>query len=82
MSRRSLKKITKAKTKPGDIILLGNNKLICGDSTKPETLERLFGDERASMIMSDPIYNIAIDYNKGIGGKAAYGGTVDDKQNR
>jgi DNA modification methylase len=75
-----LKKITKAKTKPGDIILLGNNKLICGDSTKPETLERLFGDERASMIMSDPIYNIAIDYNKGIGGKQSYGGTVDDNK--
>jgi hypothetical protein len=77
---KELKKITKAKTKPGDIILLGNNKLICGDSTKPETLERLFGDEQASMIMSDPIYNIAIDYNKGIGGKQSYGGTVDDNK--
>jgi DNA modification methylase len=77
---KELKKITKAKTKPGDIILLGNNKLICGDSTKLETLERLFGDERASMIMSDPIYNIAIDYNKGIGGKQSYGGTVDDNK--
>lgn len=77
---KELKKITKAKTKPGDIILLGNNKLICGDSTKPKTLDRLFGDERASMIMSDPIYNIAIDYNKGIGGKQAYGGTVDDNK--
>lgn len=77
---KELKEIKKAKTKPGDIILLGNNKLICGDSTKPETLERLFGDERASMIMSDPIYNIAIDYNKGIGGKQAYGGTVDDNK--
>jgi DNA modification methylase len=77
---KELKKITKAKTKPGDIILLGNNKLICGDSTKPETLERLFDNERASMIMSDPIYNIAIDYNKGIGGKQSYGGTVDDSK--
>jgi DNA modification methylase len=77
---KELKKIKKAKTKLGDIIELGNNKLICGDSTKPETLERLFGDERASMIMSDPIYNIAIDYNKGIGGKQAYGGTVDDNK--
>lgn len=41
---------------------------------------RLFGDERADMIMSDPIYNISIDYNKGIGGKQAYGGTVDDSK--
>jgi DNA modification methylase len=77
---KELKQIKKAKTKLGDIIELGNNKLICGDSTKPETLERLFGDERASMIMSDPIYNIAIDYNKGIGGKQSYGGMVNDNK--
>jgi hypothetical protein len=32
------------------------------------------------MIMSDPIYNISIDYNKGIGGKQAYGGTVNDSK--
>lgn len=75
-----LKKIKTAKTQPGDIIELGKHRLICGDSTKPETLERLFGDERADMIMSDPIYNISIDYNKGIGGKQAYGGTVDDSK--
>jgi len=77
---KELKQIKKARTKLGDIIELGNNRLICGDSTKPETLARLFGNERASMIMSDPIYNIAIDYNKGIGGKQAYGGTVDDNK--
>ena len=77
---KELKEIKKAKTKHGDIIHLGNNRLICGDSTKPETLERLFGDERASMIMSDPIYNISIDYNKGIGGKQAYGGMVNDSK--
>lgn len=77
---KEIKEIKKAKTKLGDIIYLGNNRLICGDSTKAETLERLFGDERASMIMSDPIYNISIDYNKGIGGKQAYGGMVNDSK--
>lgn len=75
-----VKKIKNPKTKVGDIILLGKHKLICGDSTKPGTLKKLFGDERASMIMSDPIYNIAIDYNSGIGGKQSYGGTVDDSK--
>jgi DNA modification methylase len=77
---KELKEIKIAKTQPGDIIELGNHRLICGDSTKPETLQRLFGDERASMIMSDPIYNISIDYNKGVGGKQAYGGTCDDNK--
>lgn len=77
---QELKKIKKAKTQLGDIIELGKHRLICGDSLKTETLERLFGDERADMIMSDPIYNISIDYNKGVGGKQAYGGTVDDSK--
>lgn len=77
---KEIKKIKKATTRLGDIIILGGSKLICGDSTKPETLARLFGDEKASMIMSDPIYNISVDYNGGIGGKQDYGGTVDDSK--
>jgi DNA modification methylase len=73
-----LKKIKKPKTKLGDIIYMGDHLLICGDSTDPEVLKRLFGNERASMIYSDPVYNIKIDYNKGIGGKQQYGGNVND----
>lgn len=65
-------------TKLGDIIELGGHRLICGDSTDPEVLKKLFGDERASMIYSDPVYNIKIDYDKGIGGKQSYGGSVHD----
>ena len=75
-----LKKIKEPTTKLGDIILLGSNKLICGDSLRLETLQKLFGEERASMIMSDPIYNISVDYNGGIGGKQQYGGTVTDSK--
>jgi DNA modification methylase len=75
-----LKKIKETSIVQGDIIELGEHRLICGDSTKKETLEKLFGNERASIIMSDPIYNISVDYNGGIGGKQAYGGTVDDNK--
>lgn len=75
--KADIKEVT---TRPGDIIELGGHRLICGDSTKPETLAKLFGDERASMIISDPIYNISVDYNGGIGGKQDYGGTVDDSK--
>lgn len=77
---KELEQITEPTTKTGDIILLGTSKLICGDSTKPETLKKLFGDERATMIMSDPIYNLSVDYNGGIGGSQHYGGTVDDNK--
>lgn len=75
-----LAKIREPETRLGDIIEMGSSKLICGDSTKAETLQKLFGDEKASMIASDPIYNISVDYNAGIGGKAHYGGTVIDSQ--
>ena len=77
---KELEQINKPKTKLGDLIHLGPHKLLCGDSTNPYNLKRLFGNERASMIYSGPVYNISIDYNKGIDGKQNYGGTVNDNK--
>jgi DNA modification methylase len=75
---KEIKTIKEVQTKPGDLIQLGNHRLICGDCTSPKIMERLFGDERASIVYSDPPYNIQLDYNKGIGGKQNYGGSVED----
>jgi len=75
---KELKKIKEPKTKLGDIIYLGKNKILCGDSTKPENLKRLLGEEKVSMIYSDPVYNLDIDYDGGIGGNKEYGGNVND----
>jgi len=75
-----LKKIKTPITKPGDLIHLGCHRLLCGDSTNPDNLKRLFGKEKASMIFSDPVYNIKLDYSKGIGGRNDYGGTVNDNR--
>lgn len=49
-------------TKLGDIWLLGKHRIICGDSLKSETYERLFKDstKKAQMIFTDPPYNVAI----------------------
>jgi DNA modification methylase len=77
---RELKKIIKPKTKLGDIIILGKHKIICGDSTQPKTLKRLLGKEPVSMIYSDPVYNLNIDYDGGLGGKKDYGGNVNDSR--
>lgn len=77
---KELAKIKEPQTKLGDLIELGNHRLICGDSTKLEVLERLCGKEKVSMIYSDPVYNIKVDYNKGIGGKQSYGGSVKDER--
>jgi DNA modification methylase len=48
-------------TRLGDIWALGRHRLICGDSTKPETLERLFGIERARLVVTDPPYGMGYD---------------------
>lgn len=75
---KELKKIKKPKTKLGDVITLGKHHIICGDSTNPENLKKLLGKEKVSMIYSDPVYNISIDYDGGVGGKKEYGGSVND----
>lgn len=74
---KELKKIKKPTIRLGDIIHLGDHKILCGDATKPENLRRLFGKEKASMIYSDPVYNINYKYDSGLGGKKSskdYGG--------
>jgi len=75
-----IKKIKKPKTKSGDLIYLGPHKLLCASSTDPKNLKKLFGNDQASMIYSDPPYNLKIDYAKGIGGKQNYGGNVNDNR--
>jgi DNA modification methylase len=77
---KELKKIGKPKTKLGDVINLGPHKLICGDSTDPAVLKKLLNNEKATVIYSDPVYNLkgGVDYSKGVGGKASYGGSVND----
>lgn len=77
---KELAKINKPQTKLGDLIILGNHRLICGNSGDPKVIDRLFGKEKASMIYSDPPYNINLSYNKGIGGKKNYGGNVQDNR--
>lgn len=75
---KAIDAITTPKTKLGDVITLGQHRLICGDSTNPETIQKLCGDTKVSMIMSDPVYNISLDYNKGLGGEQNYGAEVND----
>lgn len=77
---KELAKIKKPQTKLGDLIHLGPHKLICGNSGDPEVLKKLLGNDRASIIYSDPPYNISLDYNKGIGGKKSYGAEVRDNR--
>jgi DNA modification methylase len=46
-------------TKPGDIWLLGEHRLLCGDSTKAEDVGRLMAGTKADMLLSDPPYGVS-----------------------
>lgn len=73
-----LKKIKTTKVKLGDLYQLGSHRILCADSTDPDSVRRLMGRKKAAAILQDPPFNIGLDYNKGIGGKGNYGGAVDD----
>jgi len=45
-------------TKPGDLIELGDHRLLCGDAQKPEDLERLLAGNKAGLLFTDPPYNV------------------------
>ena len=48
-------------TKPGDLWLLGRHRLLCGDATKKEDVERLMDGKKADMVFTDPPYIIVYD---------------------
>ena len=45
-------------TKPGDLWILGNHRLLCGDSTNPQHVERLMDGKKADMVFTDPPYGV------------------------
>jgi len=46
------------KTKLGDLYRLGNHRLMCGDSTSIDAVEKLMNGEKADMVFTDPPYGI------------------------
>jgi len=54
-------------TVPGDVWILGDHRLACGDSTQMEAVERVLGGGLADMVFTDPPYNVN------------YGATMKDK---
>jgi DNA modification methylase len=55
------------KTKLGDVYILGNHRLLCGDSTVLENVEKVLDGALADMVFTDPPYNVD------------YGNTAKDK---
>lgn len=49
------------KTKAGDLWLLGEHRLLCGDSTKRDDVERVMDGEKIGILFADPPYGMRLD---------------------
>ncbi|MCM1439352.1 MAG: ParB/Srx family N-terminal domain-containing protein, partial [Roseburia sp.] len=52
-------------TQSGDLWLLGNHRLVCGDSTEEETYTLLMGGKMANLAVTDPPYNVNYEGSAG-----------------
>lgn len=59
-------------TRPGDIWLMGDHRLLCGDARDSSDIERLMAGETARMVFTDPPYNVKIDGHVGGAGKTKH----------
>jgi len=69
-----------SRVKPGEIWELGEHKLLVGDSTSLEQVQKLMSSDLADVIYCDPPYNIRLDYSKGIGTSGKYEGSYTSKK--
>lgn len=53
-------------TKPGDLWILGNHRLLCGDSTDTVALEQLMENKPADLWLTDPPYNVNYEGGSGL----------------
>jgi DNA modification methylase len=50
-----------AKTRPGDLWLIGEHRLLCGDSSKPADVDRLLAGSPIHLVNTDPPYNVRVE---------------------
>jgi DNA modification methylase len=48
-------------TQSGDLIVMGQHRLLCGDCASPQLVELLLGGERAQLVCTDPPYNVKVE---------------------
>jgi DNA modification methylase len=53
------------KTKPGDIWIMGRHRLMCGDSTSIDAVQKLMDGNAVDMVFTDPPYNVAFNGRSG-----------------
>jgi DNA modification methylase len=66
-------------TVEGDVWVLGNHRLMCGDSTSIDAVDKLMDGLKPNAIFTDPPYGIGLDKeNQTIGKSKAYGAIIND----
>ena len=65
--------------KRGDIWVLGNHRVMCGDSTSIDDVDKLMDGNKADMVYTDPPYGISIVSNGQVGGGGAFGTGKEQK---
>jgi DNA modification methylase len=59
-------------TRPGDLWLMGEHRLLCGDARDGEAVQQLMAQETARMVFTDPPYNVKIDGHVGGAGRVKH----------
>lgn len=69
-------------TKPGDMIILGEHRLLCGDSTKADDVARLMGVDKPFIMVTDPPYGVEYDpewrHKEGLNNSNRVGKVIND----
>ena len=72
-------------SKLGDVWILGNHRLMCGDSTSIDAVEKLMNGVKADLIYTDPPYGVSVVKNEkvgadfGIAKKGIYNNIIGDE---
>ncbi|MBN1321153.1 MAG: DNA modification methylase [Thermoleophilia bacterium] len=67
------------RAKPGDLFQLGEHRVLCGDATSQEDVQRLLGDSKAHMAFTDPPYNV--DFGSSLNPRHKKRSIKNDKMN-
>lgn len=77
--QKAVKETIEPTVKTGEVWQLGQHRLLVGDSTELELVQKMMDGDKADIIWNDFPYNIGLSYSKGISGSSSYQGSFSKK---